>query len=54
VRVRWYDRDGLPEAYEGIAIVTWAPSGGEYTALDQVEVTLTGNGPLTLIDNPVA
>jgi hypothetical protein len=54
VRVRWYDRDGLPEAYEGIAIVTWAPSGGEYTALDQVEVTLTGNGPLSLITNPVA
>ncbi|MEU5624289.1 phage tail tube protein [Streptomyces tendae] len=54
VRVRYYDRDGLPEAYEGVAIVTWAPSGGEYTALDQVEVTLTGNGPLALIDNPEA
>ncbi|QJT04351.1 hypothetical protein G9272_32050 [Streptomyces asoensis] len=54
VRVRYYDRDGLPEAYEGIAIVTWAPSGGETTALDQVEVTLTGNGQLSLITNPVA
>ncbi|MEX3206080.1 phage tail tube protein [Streptomyces acidiscabies] len=54
VHVRYYDRDGLPEAYEGTAIVTWAPSGGEYTALDQVEVTLTGDGPLLLITNPVA
>ncbi len=54
VHVRYYDRDGLPEAYEGTALVTWAPSGGEYTALDQVELTLTGDGPLLLITNPVA
>jgi len=54
VHVRYYDRDGMPEAYEGTAIVTWAPSGGEYTALDQVEVTLTGDGQLLLITNPVA
>ncbi|MGW4850144.1 phage tail tube protein [Streptomyces sp. NPDC004288] len=54
VHVRYYDRNGLPEAYDGIALVTWAPSGGEYTALDQVEMTLTGTGPLTSITNPVA
>ena len=54
VHVRYYDRDGLPEAYEGTALVTWAPSGGEYTALDQVEMTLTGTGPLLLITTPVA
>ncbi|MFS0695131.1 phage tail tube protein [Streptomyces nitrosporeus] len=54
VHVRYMDRDGLPEAYEGRALVTWKPSGGEYTALDQVEVTLTGDGPLLPIDNPVA
>lgn len=54
VHIRYYDRDGLPEAYEGTAIVTWAPSGGEYTALDQVEMTLTGNGQLLPITNPVA
>ncbi|MFE5591442.1 phage tail tube protein [Streptomyces sp. NPDC056549] len=54
VHVRYYDRTGLPEAYEGIALVTWAPSGGEYTALDQVELTLTGTGPLASITNPVA
>lgn len=54
VHVRYYDRDGLPEAYEGTALVTWAPSGGEYTALDQVEMTLTGDGQLLLITNPVS
>lgn len=54
VHIRYMDRNGLPEAYEGIALVTWAPSGGEYTALDQVEMTLTGSGPLTPIDNPLA
>ncbi|MFE6103183.1 phage tail tube protein [Streptomyces laurentii] len=54
VHVRYYDRNGLPEAYEGTALVTWAPSGGEYTALDQVETTLTGTGPLLSITNPAA
>jgi hypothetical protein len=54
VHIRYYDRNGLPEAYEGTALVTWAPSGGEYTALDQVEMTLTGTGPLLPITNPVA
>ncbi|MEV1079869.1 hypothetical protein AB0I98_16730 [Streptomyces sp. NPDC050211] len=54
VHVRRYDRNGLPEAYEGRALVTWAESGGEYTALDQVEATLTGDGALELIDNPLA
>jgi hypothetical protein len=54
VHIRYYDRNGLPEAYEGTALVTWAPSGGEYTALDQVEMTLTGDGPLLLVTNPVA
>lgn len=54
VLVRWMDRDGLPEAYQGTALVTWAPSGGARTALDQVKVTLTGDGPLVQIDNPLA
>lgn len=53
VHIRYMDRNGLPEAYEGTAIVTWAPQGGEYTALDQVEITLTGDGPLAPITNPL-
>ncbi|WP_282795186.1 hypothetical protein [Streptomyces sp. CC224B] len=54
IPVRWMDRDGLPEAYQGRALVTWAPEGGEKNDLDQVEVTLTGAGPLMPITNPVA
>lgn len=54
VHLRFMDRNGLPEAYEGKALVNWAPSGGEYTALDQVEATFTGTGPLTPITNPIA
>ncbi|WP_267244348.1 phage tail tube protein [Streptomyces sp. PR69] len=54
VPIRYMDRNGMPEAYEGKALVNWAPSGGEYTALDQVEVTFTGTGPLTPITNPLA
>lgn len=53
VGVRWMDRDGLPEAYQGIALVTWAPAGGERTALDKVAVTFTGKGVLAQIDNPL-
>lgn len=54
VPVRFYDRNGLPEAYEGVALVTWEPQGGEYTDLDQVQVTLTGDGKLNTITNPAA
>jgi hypothetical protein len=53
VGVWFYDRNGLPEAYSGKALVTWEPQGGEYTALDQVQATLTGDGILSLITNPV-
>lgn len=54
VPIRFYDRNGLPEAYSGSALVEWEPQGGEYTDLDQVQITLTGDGELTLITNPVA
>lgn len=54
VPVRFYDRNGLPEAYTGSTLVTWEPQGGEYTALDQVSITLTGDGALTSITNPAA
>lgn len=52
--LRWFDRNGLPEAYEGTGIVQWENSGGEHTDLDQPELTITGKGALLLIDNPVA
>ncbi len=54
VHVRWYDRDGGPEAYSGYAEVSWSPDGGDTTALASVSVTLTGKGPRTPITNPAA
>ncbi|MBE4783906.1 MULTISPECIES: phage tail tube protein [Streptomyces] len=54
VHLRWYNREGLPEAYEGKAIPEWEPQGGEYTALGEVAVNFTGDGPRTTIDNPLA
>ncbi|WP_066360258.1 phage tail tube protein [Herbidospora mongoliensis] len=51
--VRWYDRDGKPEAYEGLALVTWTPDGGDGTATDVVTVLLTGHGVRQPIDNPI-
>lgn len=54
VHMRWLDRNGLPEAYEGRGLPNWEPQGGEYTDLDQVQVTFTGNGELLPIDNPLA
>ena len=52
VHVRWYDRDGGAEAYDGWAEVTWAPEGGMRTALETVTVTLSGRGARNTIANP--
>ncbi|MEF3114486.1 phage tail tube protein [Streptomyces chrestomyceticus] len=54
VRVRYYDRNGQPDAYQGTALVTWEPDGGKADDVDTVKVELTGSGPLVEIANPVA
>ncbi|MGW7198452.1 phage tail tube protein [Streptomyces chryseus] len=54
VHMRWMDRNGLPEAYEGFGLPNWEPQGGEATDLGQVQVTWTGTGALTPITNPLA
>lgn len=51
-QVRWYTDDGGPEAYSGLASVSWEPEGGEAKDLDTVTVKLSGNGLRTLITNP--
>jgi IPT/TIG domain len=51
-QIRWYDRDGGPEAYSGFASVSWEPEGGETKDLDTVTVKLSGNGARTTIANP--
>jgi hypothetical protein len=40
------------EAYTGHAAVSWEPQGGANTALDTVQVTLTGQGALAAISHP--
>jgi len=54
IGVRWYDRNAMPEAYQGTALVEWEPSGGDRTALEGIKVTLTGVGALVPITNPIA
>ena len=54
VRVRWYDRNGTVEAYDGFAQVQWSEDGGDATALSMVSVTLTGQGARNVITNPLA
>lgn len=52
VHVRWYDRDGRDEAYEGRALVQWEPDGSATDDVDSIKITLTGDGPLKPITNP--
>lgn len=52
VWVRWYDRNGAPEAFSGKALVGWVPSKTGVADLDEVTVTLTGDGVLSTITNP--
>jgi hypothetical protein len=52
--VRWYDRNGGPEAYTGFGEVSWVPEGGESTDLEAVTITVTGKGAPTEITNPNA
>jgi hypothetical protein len=52
--VRWYDRNGGPEAYQGYCEVGWVDQGGDRTALETAAITLTGKGARTAITNPDA
>ncbi|TBO59008.1 hypothetical protein EYS09_14280 [Streptomyces kasugaensis] len=54
VTVRYFDRNGADDAYQGRALVTWEPAGGGPDEVDTIKVTLTGSGPLTEITNPVS
>lgn len=54
VEIRFADRDGLPEAYQGTALVTWEPQNDARTDLDQVQVTFTGKRELAEVANWLA
>jgi hypothetical protein len=52
VHIRYFDRFGADDAYEGRALVTWEPDGGSPEDVDTISVTLTGSGMLAEIENP--
>ncbi|GAA2327552.1 phage tail tube protein [Dactylosporangium salmoneum] len=52
--IRWYDRDGGDEAYEGYGIVGLERANSGVTDLDAVTATITGDGARTPIANPLA
>jgi hypothetical protein len=54
VQVRWYDRNGGPESYRGVATVAYSAEGGAYTALATATITLTGQGARLPITNPLS
>lgn len=54
VPVRWYRKDGAPDAYTGYAAVQWGGGGGSVTDLEPFSFTLNGQGKRTAITNPTA
>lgn len=54
VGVRWFDKNGGPEAYSGVAVVSWKRSNTGVKNLEQAQMTFTGTDiPLNLnISNP--
>lgn len=56
IHMRWFDKNGSVEAYEGYGLITWAPDGGGVADLERVTVTVTPSAvspALTTIANPV-
>jgi hypothetical protein len=56
VHMRWFDKNGSVEAYEGYGLITWAPDGGGMADLERVSITVTPsatNPTLSTITNPV-
>lgn len=52
--VRWFDKTGLPEAKSGKGIVEVQRSKTGVADLAEMQVTITGQGPLSDISNPYA
>jgi len=54
IGVRWFDKNGGPEAYSGVSIPAWKRSNTAVKNLEQAQVTFTGTDiPLNLnISNP--
>lgn len=54
IDVRWYRRDGAPDAHRGTATVSEFEKGGGVTALEPFTFTLAGQGAPVEITNPAA
>jgi hypothetical protein len=50
--IRWYRRDGAPDAYRGFCTVSEWSQGGEVNELEPINFTLAGQGEPTQIPNP--
>jgi len=50
--VRWFDRNGGPESFAGVAIVKWERAQDGVADADAATVSLTGDGVLSTPDNP--
>lgn len=57
IHIRWYDRDGGTEAYEGTGVIQLERANSAVADLDAAKVTLTaaaGSAQLLTITNPLA
>ena len=52
IGVRWYDKNGGPEASQGVALVGWSRAKDGVPDPDAATIVLTGDGALTVITNP--
>jgi hypothetical protein len=52
--VRWYDRNGMPEAHQGRAIVGYTQAKTGVADLEEISITFTGDGPCKNIENPLS
>ncbi|MFI6886754.1 phage tail tube protein [Streptosporangium canum] len=54
IQVRWYRKDGAPDANQGVATVSEFTKGGAVTDLEPFNFTLLGQGKPVEIENPAA
>lgn len=52
VGIRWYDKNGGPEAYQGVAIVKWERANDGVKDVDAATITFMGDGARLSIANP--
>jgi hypothetical protein len=52
ITVRWFRRDGAPDAFQGVATVSGFTRGGSTTDLEPLNFTLNGQGAPVEIANP--